>query len=285
MKHLLLFFPILLLVSCANQPKNTSLNCRTFNLRLDTPLDSINQWENRKQWVNQTIQYNEMDIVGMQEVFHHQLMYLLEQNPDFKKIGVGRDDGKQVGEYSPIIYNSNRFEVSLSNTFWLSETPDKPGLGWDAKYNRVVTWGKFHDKIANSNFFVFNTHFDHIAETARRESAKLVLKTISEIAGNSPVILMGDFNAQLKTEPMQILLSNSVEVKLKNTIDLSKTPHFGPIGTFNGFANKELSDEAIDHILVTNNFEVEKHATLSNTWQGRFASDHFAVFTKLVIKK
>jgi endonuclease/exonuclease/phosphatase family metal-dependent hydrolase len=283
MKHLFLFLFLIRFIPCSSQTPIASLNVATFNLRLDLKSDGINQWENRKQWVSQTVQFYEMEIIGMQEAFHHQLMYLLEQNPDFKKIGVGRDDGKQAGEYSPIIYNSTRFEVSQSNTFWLSETPDKPGLGWDAKYNRIVTWGKFHDKITNKDFFVFNTHFDHIAETARRESAKLVLKSIKEIAGNSPIILMGDFNAELSTKPMQILLDNSAEVKLKNTIDLSKTPHFGPLGTSNGFTNKEKNDEAIDHILVNKNFSVEKHATLSNTWQGRFASDHFAVFTKLLL--
>jgi endonuclease/exonuclease/phosphatase family metal-dependent hydrolase len=260
---------------------NNSLNVATFNIRLDTSSDGINQWENRKQWVSQTIDFYELEIIGMQEVFHHQLLYLLEQNPDFKKIGVGRDDGKQAGEYSPIIYNSKRLEVLQSDTFWLSETPEKPGYGWDSKFNRIATWGKFHDKINNTDFFVFNTHFDHIAETARRESAKLLLKSIAEIAGNNSVIVMGDFNATLTSEPIQILLSKDSAIQLKNTIDLSETPHFGPMGTFNGFTTKELTEEAIDHIFVNKAFEVLKHATLSNSWQGRFASDHFAVFSQL----
>ncbi|TNE73973.1 endonuclease/exonuclease/phosphatase family protein, partial [bacterium] len=264
--------------------QDSAFTIATFNLRLDTPRDSINQWNNRKQWVSETIQFYDFGIVGMQEVLHHQLIYLLDENKTYKHIGVGRDDGKQAGEYSPIMYDASRFELLQSDTFWLSETPQNPGLGWDAKYNRVVTWGKFKDVKTGKIFFVFNTHFDHIAETARRESAKLLHKRIVLIAGAYPVVVTGDFNATLDSEPMQMMLSSANERVLKNTFDISNSPHFGPLGTFNGFAHKELSDKAIDHILVTDEIGVLRHATLSNTWDGRFASDHFAVMATILLK-
>lgn len=274
-----LLFLLLLTTSVSSQ--DNPFKVGTFNIRLDTPRDSINQWSNRKQWVWQTISYFEMDIVGMQEVMHHQLQYLLEQDKRYKHIGVGRDDGKQAGEYSPILYNTQRFECLDSNTFWLSENPEKPGLGWDASYNRVVTWGKFQDIITKNIFFVFNTHFDHIAETARRESARLVHQQIVKIAGLYPIVLMGDFNAPLDSEPMQIILAKNQKRPLRNTFEKSKTPHFGPTGTFNGFESKETSNAAIDHILVTEKIQVKNHATLSESWNGRFASDHFAVISTL----
>jgi endonuclease/exonuclease/phosphatase family metal-dependent hydrolase len=283
MKTLVLFFCILI-ASTNLYAQENAFNIATFNIRLDTPRDSINQWENRKQWVWQTIAFYELEIVGMQEVFHHQLMYLLEQDKRYKHVGVGRDDGKSAGEYSPIIFNSERFEVLDSNTFWLSETPEKPGLGWDAKYNRVVSWAKFKDLKTKQIFFVFNTHFDHVAEKARRESAKLLHKKMGLLAGNYPVVVMGDFNASLDSEPMRIMLSSEHKHELKNSIDLSQTPHFGPFGTFNGFGYKETSDSAIDHILVNDKIRVLKHASLSNTWQGRFASDHFAVMSLIELK-
>jgi endonuclease/exonuclease/phosphatase family metal-dependent hydrolase len=282
MKSTLVYvFIFLIQLSALFAQPATTLTVSTFNIRLDTPRDSINKWNNRKEWVWQTLEFYEMDIVGMQEVFHHQLQFLLDQSTRYKSIGVGRDDGKQAGEYSPILYNTERVELLESDTFWLSETPEKPGKGWDASYNRVVTWGKFQDNSSKRIFFVFNTHFDHIAEKARRESAKLLHTKMAVIAGNYPVIVIGDFNAPLDSEPMKLMLSDANKRVLFNAKDRSVSPHFGPSGTFNGFGSKETSDNAIDHILLSNEITVLKHASLSGTWQGRFASDHFAVLAQI----
>ncbi len=141
----------------------------------------------------------------MQEALHVQMNDLQKALPDFKYAGVGRTDGKQDGEYSAIFYNAKKLQLLESKTFWLSETPTVAGSkSWDAAITRIVTWAKFKDIESSKTFFVFNTHFDHIGKVARRESAKLLLKKINEIAGNSSVIITGDFNATPGDEPVQV---------------------------------------------------------------------------------
>ena len=113
----------------------------TFNIRYDNPADSLNNWQFRKDTVTRFIQAQDMDIVGMQEVLHNQLEDLLQRLPGYKVIGVGRDDGKTQGEYAPLLYKEERFEVLDSNTFWLSQYPDSVGfIGWDGACTRIATW-------------------------------------------------------------------------------------------------------------------------------------------------
>jgi endonuclease/exonuclease/phosphatase family metal-dependent hydrolase len=167
-----------------------------------------------------------------------------------------------------------------SKTFWLSLTPEVPGSkGWDANITRVVTWAKFRDLKANKLFFVFNTHFDHIGQEARRESAKLLKRKVKDIAGSNPVIIMGDFNAKPSDEPIRILVEDPD--KFTDSKMVSRMPHYGPEGTFNGFGSKERDNEPIDHIFFKGKWKVLQHATLSQTWGGRFSSDHFPVMAKL----
>lgn len=252
------------------------MSVMTFNIRLATPSDGINEWENRKERVAETILWHETQILGVQEALHNQMMDLQARLPDYAYVGVGRDDGKTAGEYSAIFYKKALFEVIESRTFWLSTTPEVPSFGWDAKIRRVVTWAKFRVRSSQKTFFVFNTHFDHQGVEARRESALLLKRKIQEIAGSSPVVVLGDFNAEPTSEPMQIMLG-ATQPRVYDARTRSLTAPFGPTGTFNGFKSGELSDQPIDHILVTQEWKVTKAATLSPTWKGLFASDHFAV--------
>lgn len=253
-------------------------NVATFNIRFATESDGVNQWNNRKDKVVQTLQFYDLAICGMQEALISQINDIKQALPNYAFVGVGRDDGKEKGEFSPIFYDKNKFELLETATFWLNEHPETVGFGWDAHFNRIVTWALLKDKKKRKTFYVFNTHFDHQGEVARRESAKLLLTKIQEIAQNKPFIVMGDFNARPNEEPIRILTDKTQDFYLKNSISASYETHFGPTGTFNGFASKERDDDPIDHIFIdTNAFEVVKHATLSGTWQGLFASDHFAV--------
>ena len=157
----------------------------TFNIRYDNPADQSNNWQFRKDTVTRFIQAQDMDIVGMQEVLHNQLEDLLQRLPGYKSIGVGRDDGKTKGEYAPILYKEDRFEVLDSNTFWLSQYPDSIGfIGWDGACTRIATWAKMKDKQSGKIFMAVNTHFDHVGVTARREGALLIIRKIKEIVGN-----------------------------------------------------------------------------------------------------
>jgi endonuclease/exonuclease/phosphatase family metal-dependent hydrolase len=256
-----------------------SIKVCSFNIRFNNPKDAPNDWPNRKDKVSSQLLFHEADIIGVQEALHGQLQDMLADMPGYRYTGVGRDDGQQAGEYSCIFYNTQKFELLASQTFWLSLTPTVPGSkSWDAAITRIVTWARFKEKKSGRRFMVFNTHFDHVGKEARRQSAHLLLRAVDSLRGGLPAIVTGDFNAAPTDEPMQVLTQPDNPLALLYAKNLSKRGHYGPVGTFNGFGPKEQSDQPIDHILLKGKWVVEQHATLSQTWQGRFASDHFAVF-------
>jgi endonuclease/exonuclease/phosphatase family metal-dependent hydrolase len=276
MKKLLL----IVLISISFIGSSQELNVMTFNIRLNTNSDSLNAWPYRKDKVSSQILFHDVHILGVQEALHDQMMDLKERLTRYNYVGGGRDDGKQKGEYSAIFYDTTRIFVIKSETFWLSQTPTVAGSkGWDAAITRIVTWARMKDKKTGKEFFVFNTHFDHMGKEARKESAKLILNKVNEIAGVVPSIIMGDFNARPQDEPIKILADKSGPLHLIDTKEISMSPHYGPLGTFNGFRSKEVDDQPIDFIFIKGKWKVNSHATISQTWEGRFASDHFAVMT------
>lgn len=259
-----------------------SLNVMSFNIRLNTASDSLNAWPYRKDKVASQILFHDVHLLGVQEALHDQMMDLQARLPQFKYTGGGRDDGKEKGEYSALFYDSTRLQLLKTGMFWLSETPDIPGSkSWDAAITRMVTWARFRDRKSKKVFYAFNTHFDHVGQVARRESARIIQRKVQELAGNTPAIITGDFNARPSDEPIQVILDPNEPLRLKDAKALSETGHYGPTGTFNAFRNKETNDEPIDYIFLRGNWKVKKHATISQTWGGRFASDHFAVMAVL----
>lgn len=260
------------------------LRVMTFNIRLNIASDSLNAWPYRKDKVASQILFHQAHIIGVQEALPGQMKDLEYLLPSYKYVGKGRDDGKEKGEYSAIFFDTTWLQLLQTETFWLSEKPSVPGSkGWDASFPRVVTWAKFKDRKTAEQFFVFNTHFDHMGKLARKESALLLLTKVQAIAGQNPSIITGDFNAAPFDEPIRILTDTTRSFYLTDTKTVSQQPHYGPSGTFNAFGPKEISDDPIDHIFITNGINVWQHATLSHTWQGRFSSDHFPVFATLQI--
>lgn len=256
----------------------------TFNIRLNTRADSLNAWPHRVDKVISEIRFHGIQLLGVQEALHNQMEDLWKQLPEFRSVGGGRDDGRSKGEYSAIFYDTTRLEMLQGDMFWLSRTPYIPGSrGWDAAITRIVTWARFRDRLTNRVFFAFNTHFDHQGQEARRESALLVLKKLAEIAGDQPVVFMGDFNSRPYDEPIRILCDPAQPMHLQDSKGRSRTPHYGPTGTFNGFQTRERDDDPIDYIFLRGNWLVQRHATLSQSWQGRFASDHFAVIASVTL--
>lgn len=248
----------------------------SFNIRLDTPIDAENRWDNRRDELLGLIQFYNPDFVGLQEVLHNQLVYLDTSIHHKNYIGVGRDDGKEQGEYSPIFYNHTRFELRGYETFWLSETPDTVSTGWDAALPRICTYGLFFDKSSGDMIYVFNTHFDHVGELARIESAKLIVSKIEKLAGiNTKVILMGDFNCEPNGKAIEVLnnffFNNSQ----------SPTNIYGPVGTFNAFNTNMLIDRQIDFIF-SKNFDVLFYQHVDDRMKNNnFISDHLPVLVKL----
>ena len=258
------------------------INVMTFNIRYNNPGDSLNAWPYRKDKVASQILYHDVQLLGVQEALYDQMEDLKQRLPKFKYLGVGRTDGKQAGEYSAIFFDTTKLTALKYETFWLSETPTVPGSkSWDAAITRIVTWAKFKEKKSGKIFYAFNTHFDHIGKVARRESAKILIQKVKDIAGKTPAVITGDFNAVPTDEPVQVITDVSNNLHLTNSIEKSITPHYGPTGTFNSFGPKERTDEPIDYIFLKNNWKVIKHATISQSWNGRFASDHFSVLATL----
>src|SRR5215204_3034449 len=279
MKRIIAFLVTLLFIIFSQaQP----LNVMTFNIRYNTAADSINAWPNRKDKAASQILFHEAHILGVQEALVGQMQDLQQKLTAYKYVGVGRDDGQQKGEFSAIFYDTTRLQLLQSQTFWLSEQPTVAGSkSWDAAITRIVTWAKFKDRKTRKQFCAFNTHFDHIGQVARRESAKLLLQKIKEIAGKNSIVVTGDFNSKPSDEPIEIILSANNRDRLTDTKTISALPHYGPAGTFNGFKQKETSNEPIDYIFIKNGIKVLKHATLSQSWEGLFSSDHFPVFAEL----
>lgn len=276
-KMALLFFLFIALASGAQE-----LNVMTFNIRLNTANDSLNAWPYRKDKLASQVLYYKVHLLGVQEALHEQMVDLRERLTRYKSIGGGRDDGKEKGEYSAIFFDTTRLQLLKTAMFWLSETPEIPGSkSWDAAITRMVTWAKFRDRKTGKTFFAFNTHFDHIGKVARRESAHIILKKVKEIAGNAAVVFTGDFNAQPADEPIMVIRDKTDPLFLIDSKELSVTGHYGPTGTFNGFKSKETSDQPIDYIFLKGKWKVGTHATLSESWDGRFASDHFSVIATL----
>jgi len=276
MKKFVVFIGLLVSMIVHSQ----ELNVMTFNIRYNNKNDSLNAWPYRKDIAASQILFHQTHILGVQEALNDQVMDLAHSLSRYKYVGVGRDDGKTKGEYSAIFYDTSRLKLLQSSTFWLSLTPEIPGSkGWDADITRIVTWAKFSDIKTKKLFFVFNTHFDHIGQEARRESAKLLKQKVKEIAGTVHVIITGDFNAKPSDEPIKVLLDDPN--KFTDSKLISITPHYGPEGTFNGFGSKERDKEPIDHIFLKGKWKVLQHATLSQTWGGRFSSDHFPVFARI----
>ncbi|HEX6334764.1 MAG TPA: endonuclease/exonuclease/phosphatase family protein [Flavisolibacter sp.] len=273
MKKSLLVICLVVSLAAGAQP----LHVMTFNIRFDNAADSLDAWPYRKDKVASQVLFHNTHIVGVQEALHHQLTELLELLPSYRFTGVGRDDGKRAGEFSAILYDTARLRMLHTETSWLSETPSVPGSkSWDAAITRVVTWARFEDLESHRTLYVFNTHFDHIGRVARKQSAAMLLKMITDVAGTEPVIVTGDFNCFPGDEPIRVLTSG--EGSLKDSRTITEQPHYGPEGTFNGFSGKELADQPIDYIFLKNGGRVTQHATLSQTWRGRFSSDHFPVY-------
>lgn len=239
----------------------------TYNIRLDVASDGVNQWSNRKEKLPALIQKYDPDLVGLQEVLHHQLMDILKALPQYAYIGVGRDDGKEKGEYSAILYRKDRFELKWQKTTWLSEKPDEPGSkSWDAAITRVLTRGGFRDLKTDKQFVYFNTHFDHIGKEARKNSASIIVEAVKMESTDLPVIVTGDFNSQPTEEPYKIV---------SGFITDSRT---GEQGTFCSFKVNSQPCTLIDYIFYKD-FKKSDYKVINDNNGTYYPSDHLPVMT------
>jgi endonuclease/exonuclease/phosphatase family metal-dependent hydrolase len=290
MKAIFLFFLVLFcFISCCEQMEtDQAIRVMTFNIRLNTPADSSNAWPFRKEIAASMIRFHKADLAGLQEALPEQVKDLENLLPAYDWFGVGRDDGADRGEFSCIFYRKARFQKIDGNTFWLSETPEQPGKGWDAACPRIVTWVKIQDMISGKRLYHFNTHFDHRGEKAREESAALLLRQINQLAAGQAVIVTGDFNCTPASLPYKIITGEGAEktgIKLRDSKTISKNGHHGPTTTWSGFTSAYWPDaQPIDHIFIGDGITVLLHGTLSDTFDSRFPSDHLPVLAEIVLE-
>jgi endonuclease/exonuclease/phosphatase family metal-dependent hydrolase len=279
---------ILVIFSCLSgtfAAGNNELLVMTFNVRFDNPGDGINAWVHRISLVEQYMKEMKPDIVGMQENLFHQNEDLLRIMPGYAYIGTGRDDGKKGGEFSPVFYRTDRFELKEHGQFWLSETPDVPGsIGWEAILPRVVSWAKLLDKKLDTELYIFNTHFSHVSDLARRKSMEFMSAQIKKIAGDSKVIVTGDFNitkgSELYYDMLAHLFRNN---KLQNTELIAMEPVENAWSSFNAFRH-ETSPRVIDYIFVDHHFEVIGYGIDKVLDEDVFISDHWPVWARIRIR-
>lgn len=289
------FAPIQIAVARTNdapkyEDKTSEIRVMTYNIRLDTPVDGLNDWSHRRENLTAQIEWLRPDIFGLQEVVFNQKQYIANAlRFDFMLVGVGRDDGKDAGESSPIGYNIHRFKLMDSGTFWLSPTPHVPSKGWDAAFPRVATWVRLRDRKGGKTILTVNTHWDHIGVEARKQSA-LQLKQwlIEHRKKKDHVLLIGDFNAATESEPLAILTDHKSPVSLRNA-GLNSTFHpFGPKGTFNDFKLQPETQKTIDHILVGGQkggeIWISRYAVIAQNVDGRMISDHYPVLADLTLR-
>ncbi len=219
-------------------------------------------WATRCKVICDMINFEAPDVFGTQEVLVGQLRDLRAGLDNYDYIGVGRDDGKEAGEYSALFYKKDHLTLLNNGNFWLNETPDKPKLGWDAACIRICTWGEFKQKATDFRFFHFNLHMDHVGIVARREAAKLIVKKIREIAKGAPVVVTGDFNVDQTNEIFKIFTDSGI---LKDSYSAARL-RFAENGTFNSFNTNFWSSSRIDHVFVSPEFAVDRYGILTNAY-------------------
>lgn len=252
------------------------LNVATYNLRFDNPHDGKNVWPQRRDAVRALVRYHSFDLWGTQEALANQLEDL-DALTEYARVGVGRDDGKHAGEHSAIFYRRDRFALEDHGDFWLSATPEKPSKSWDSHCcNRIASWARLREIASGKQFVVLNAHFDHEGEVARRESARLMLARGRTLAGQLPLIILGDFNSTPDSEAYAI-----VSAGLRDARSISQSAPYGPLATFNAFDVSQPAEARIDYIFLSPQWQVLRYATLTDSVEARFPSDHFPVLARL----
>ena len=254
----------------------------SINIRYDNHQDGEHGWASRKALVAATLRFHKADLAGLQEALRHQIEDLADLLPGFSWIGVGREDGAQAGEHCPIFYRNDRFQLLESGTFWLSESPQRPGSrSWDAALPRIVTWAKLRDTLSSRQFFFFNTHFDHRGREAREKSAALILRKAEEIGGGYPVVLTGDFNFTPESRGYHILTAGRDGTGgFLDALDLADVS-YGGTQTYNGFDTEIRQGRRIDFIFLRNGFQADRFGVIADRWGGRFVSDHYPVLAEI----
>jgi endonuclease/exonuclease/phosphatase family metal-dependent hydrolase len=244
-----------------------SLTLVDLNLRYDNPNDGVNAWSERKKTTLNWLKNQDADLYFFQEVLHHQYNELRTTLIDHQSYGIGREDGISKGEYSPIFFKTNRFELKDTLTIWLSPNPSLPSKGWDAACERIATLVILNDRLDNKILVCINTHWDHLGKIAQEKSADLI-NTLIEISPAQYQILGGDFNVTASHPGIKKLSERLNIVKAMENRD-----------TYHGFKDEVTAENGpIDLILSSDALQATKYQYFRHSTEGIFLSDHDAIF-------
>lgn len=276
----------LLAVACSGGQQAASMDepidVMSFNVRYDNPGDSLNNWRFRKDRVANAIRFYDAEIVGTQEVLHGQLLDLQQRLPEYGVVGVGREDGKEKGEYSALWYKKDRFEVIDSGNFWLSETPEVAGSkGWDGACERIAAWARLKDKTTGKVILALNTHLDHVGEVARREGVALVLDRAEALGEGARIVVTGDFNAGPESEVIRQVTDTAQPKHLTDARTVSPIV-YGPDWTFHDFGRwPQEKRERIDYVFLGEGWKVTRYGVLAELDNEAYLSDHNPVLVTI----
>lgn len=271
-----LLLPAASRADCGHRP----LLAMTYNIRLDTPADGANAWIHRRHLLIGQVATLRPEILGMQEVLLSQKRDLEAALPSYRFVGAGRDDGRDAGEFSPLAIDTTTFRITATGMFWLSTSPNRPSLGWDAGYRRVATWARLTRRSDGARVLALNTHWDHQGLVARKRSGALVVDWLTRNRRQGEyIVLLGDFNAEIGEESVTQLVRGTLA--LRDTRQIAVTGSIGPRISYNGFESFPAEGKLIDHIFVGPGIGVQSHGVIAWHEGGRVASDHYPVVALL----
>ena len=269
---------ILLLALSVTTFANNPLTVMSYNIRcgLCEPKGNPNNWETRKYLLAHLIKTHNPDVIGLQEAEIFQVQDLVEMLDEYSWMGVGRDDGKDKGEATAILFRTARFSLQGQQTLWLSLTPQQPSRGWDAAFRRTLSIAKLLDAQSKQALYIFNTHLDNEGETARQESAKQILGEIAKLDAAVPIVLTGDFNFTAAAKGYEIIAQTLADAE-----KISTTPATGGSKTFNGFGESKEPDNKIDFVFVKKSMKALSHQVDTTMYNNLFPSDHYPVIVTI----
>lgn len=269
-----------------DQEWTSPLKVASYNIEYDNASNTDNAWINRKNLVKQMFEKYNLDIVGVQEPYLNQLNDMLTLLPSYGYVGtdVRGTNNTQKQLSVTIFYNKSRIEIQKWGTFWLSETPEIAGIGWDAFSWRICTWAFAKDKTTNKEFYFFNTHLDHVGVNARTNAVKQLLATIPEMAKGYPAIITGDFNSNQNQSYYKLMVAGN---DVKDTYDLTTNKTNALRGTYNNYNVNTSDNNRIDHIFLTTEkpIKVNSWAIRTDLFENKYPSDHFPVIAELSFSK
>ena len=256
--------------------EQSELKVMSYNIRLGSANDGTNSWHLRYAATAEMISDQAPDVFGVQEALSYQIYFIEENFRNYKSVGVGREDGKKEGEFMSIFWNKNTVSMIKWGTFWLSETPEKPSMGWDAACYRTATWALMKDKKTGQKFYFVNTHLDHKGKEAQKNGLKLIVDRIEQINPDGyPMVLTGDFNINPDN-------SNLVELDSRMQSARKVADKTDNHSTYNGWG-KVKENNIIDYIYFSGFSSCPEYHTVTEKYADRkFVSDHYPICARLI---